>query len=81
MRKYFNALVTTWANFSRCQCCHCDSRRRRIAGRLLGKHPILLGASRMYLCSECGNKRCPKATYHKHRCTASNKPGQTGSRY
>jgi len=36
---------------------------------------------RMILCSECGNKRCPKATNHKLQCTNSNEPNQAGSIY
>ena len=36
---------------------------------------------RMILCPECGNKRCPKATYHELPCTNSNEPGQPGSIY
>jgi len=39
--------------------------------------PIL--ASRMILCPDCGNKRCPRATDHTLACTASNEPGQAGS--
>ncbi|WP_313082622.1 hypothetical protein [Pulveribacter sp.] len=35
--------------------------------------------SRMSLCPECGNKRCPRATYHDNACTGSNEPGQKGS--
>ena len=35
----------------------------------------------MVVCEECGNKRCPKATYHNNECTKSNKSGQPGSRY
>jgi hypothetical protein len=35
----------------------------------------------MYLCPECGNKRCPKATWHEMACTHSNEPGQLGSFY
>lgn len=35
--------------------------------------------SRMSLCPTCGNKRCPRATYHDHACTGSNAPGQKGS--
>ena len=35
----------------------------------------------MHLCPDCGNKRCPRATFHEHACTGSNKPGQTGSAY
>ncbi len=30
-------------------------------------------------CSECGNKRCPKASAHWQECTGSNDPGQVGS--
>ena len=33
------------------------------------------------VCPECGNKRCPKATYHKNECTDSNDVGQPGSRF
>jgi len=36
---------------------------------------------RMFLCPECGNKRCPKATDHRLKCTGSNEPGQAGSMY
>ena len=41
--------------------------------------PIL--ATRMVLCSICGNKRCPRATDHELECTGSNQPGQPGSNY
>lgn len=37
--------------------------------------------SRMYLCTICGNKRCPHATDHREICTGSNAPGQPGSYY
>ena len=37
--------------------------------------------TRIILCPECGNKRCPKATDHNNACTNSNEPGQEGSRY
>ena len=37
--------------------------------------------SHMNLCPDCGNKRCPRATDHRLACTASNAPGQLGSRY
>ena len=30
--------------------------------------------SRMSLCQECGNKRCPRAKHHDNACTASAKP-------
>jgi hypothetical protein len=35
----------------------------------------------MMTCSTCGNKRCPKASDHRHECTNSNVPGQPGSVY
>ena len=37
--------------------------------------------TRMFLCPQCGNKRCPRATDHREACTDSNDPGQEGSRY
>lgn len=33
------------------------------------------------LCKTCGNKRCPQASYHGHKCTGSNESGQGGSVY
>lgn len=35
----------------------------------------------MFVCPECGNKRCPKATNHRLDCTGSNASGQPGSMY
>ena len=40
-----------------------------------------LSASKMILCGECGNKRCPKASDHLFDCTSSNESGQSGSVY
>jgi DNA-directed RNA polymerase subunit RPC12/RpoP len=37
--------------------------------------------TRMIVCPDCGNKRCPRATHHDHACTNSNEPGQHGSIY
>lgn len=34
--------------------------------------------TRMIVCPECGNKRCPRATDHRYACTDSNAPGQPG---
>ena len=39
----------------------------------------LTGRTRMALCPQCGNKRCPRATHHDNACTGSNEPGQRGS--
>jgi hypothetical protein len=36
---------------------------------------------RFIVCSDCGNKRCPKATHHDSNCTKSNDAGQRGSVY
>jgi hypothetical protein len=36
---------------------------------------------RMFCCTNCGNKRCPHATDHRHMCTGSNVAGQAGSNY
>jgi len=35
--------------------------------------------TRMIVCAQCGNKRCPHATNHINACTNSNEPGQKGS--
>lgn len=36
---------------------------------------------RMFVCSICGNKRCPHANDERFACTGSNEPGQPGSAY
>lgn len=56
-----------------------------------GCHTCLIGvisefgfpetSTRMITCSDCGNKRCPKATDHENMCTGSNASGQVGSIY
>ena len=38
-------------------------------------------SQRMIVCPDCGNKRCPKASNHRHQCTGSNEPNQRGSIY
>lgn len=35
----------------------------------------------MIVCTNCGNKRCPKSTLCSNECTKSNDVGQDGSRY
>lgn len=35
----------------------------------------------MFVCPQCGNKRCPRATDHNLPCSNSNAPGQAGSMY
>ncbi len=61
-----------WDNIGNyCFCNTCDNEIRK-------NHPFFV---RMNLCPECGNKRCPKATFHEHDCTGSNEAGQPGSAY
>lgn len=43
--------------------------------------PGAFGAPGHGYCPECGNKRCPKATWHAQACSHSNAPGQIGSIY
>ena len=62
-----------------CQCRQCLRDRRD--GMRVGKMFFPVEMSRMILCAECGNKRCPHATDHRHECTGSNEPGQAGSAY
>ncbi len=52
---------------AKCPCYRCADPFEAVAG--------------MVLCPVCGNKRCPHATDHALTCTASNLPGQPGSRY
>ncbi len=60
---------------NQCWCYNCNKDRLDESGRL----PYV--ATRMILCPECGNKRCPHSTDHNLPCTGSNEPGQPGSRY
>lgn len=57
-----------------CGCCTCVNKR------LIEKdgHSMF---TPFIVCPECGNKRCPKATFHEYECTGSNEPGQKGSRF
>ena len=58
-----------------CYCYNCNLDRTDESGHF----PYV--QTRMILCPECGNKRCPHATDHNLACTGSNDPGQPGSRY
>jgi hypothetical protein len=49
--------------------------------RRFGGFAVTEGMSRMFLCPDCGNKRCPRATDHREPCSGSNDAGQLGSRY
>lgn len=43
--------------------------------------PVTFSDSRLVVCPECGNKRCPHANDHRNACTGRNEPGQEGSAY
>lgn len=58
-----------------CFCYNCNKDRKDESGNF----PYVL--TRMIVCPECGNKRCPHSTDHNLPCTNSNDPGQSGSRY
>lgn len=60
-------------------CLRCDGERSKAqnaAGDWFGSI-----TRRMIVCPTCGNKRCPKATWHDNNCTGSNETGQEGSDY
>ena len=60
-----------------CFCYNCNKNKTE---NIIHKSiPLVL--SRMIVCPECGNKRCPHATDHNLPCTGNNEPGQEGSRY
>ena len=65
------ALIDGPAQAKPCRCRRCLTER----------DDLLTLASTMIVCPTCGNKRCPHATDHRHACTGSNEPGQTGSWY
>ena len=62
-----------------CWTCRALTRRALIdSGRIeeaMGMMPQLI------VCPTCGNKRCPRATWHENDCTRSNSPGQIRSRF
>ena len=58
-----------------CGCHRClGERDERVDG-------LPAAATRMILCPDCGNKRCPKASDHRLACSGSNATGQAGSVY
>jgi len=63
------------AKDERVECwCHKCNKNELVNG-------IPFAMTRMILCPNCGNKRCPKASDHTLQCTNSNKPNQDGSVY
>jgi hypothetical protein len=61
--------------------CGCYTCLSQIDGPKIGTLQLPITASVMVVCDMCGNKRCPRATHHDNKCTASNDPEQPGSRY
>ena len=65
---------------NRCECHKCIADNN-LAVTIFDGIEMALSASKMILCPECGNKRCPKASDHRLACTGSNEAGQEGSVY
>lgn len=61
-----------------CGCWVCVTKR---AEKIEDFTQRLVYRSRFIVCPDCGNKRCPKATWHENACTGSNDAEQPGSRY
>jgi hypothetical protein len=59
-----------------CWCHACDDAFPRFDdfGPIHGQWRIL----RFVVCPTCGNKRCPRAAWHRYKCTDSNDVGQSG---
>lgn len=64
---------------SECECHRCI-REKGLTVEFLGRH-VPISVTKMILCPNCGNKRCPKASDHNLQCTDSNDSGQPGSIY
>jgi len=60
-------------------CQKCDTKRLAALVKKTGDWTDGFGG--MIVCATCGNKRCPKATFHGNDCTGSNAPNQPGSSY
>lgn len=66
--------------FNNCGCFRCTSQRvKDVPGDTIMGQPVEL--MRIFVCEQCGNKRCPHAADHHNLCTSSNAPGQIGSMY
>ena len=78
--RMLGALVL-WRKGRSCGCAGCDTRVRNALAEMGGGTMARMAEMRMILCPECGNKRCPRATFHENTCTNSNDPGQLGSVY
>ncbi len=74
-REAITSLRQTISDLEKAKCwCHSCNRDVLVNG-------IPFSLSRMILCPDCGNKRCPKANNHTFACTNSNEPNQVGSAY
>ena len=71
----------------KCECHRCTRERfergeyQRCENESHAEYIFRLPPTKMILCPECGNKRCPHASDHRLACTGSNEPGQPGSVY
>ncbi len=82
-----------WKTWKDCEACNgefiplytapqgdgCGNCHACLVGVIENHMPVT--SQRMIVCSDCGNKRCPKASNHRHKCTGSNEVGQYGSIY
>ena len=67
---------------TQCECHQCIEDNNLTAGTcddFFDKLP--LSSSKMIVCPDCRNKRCPRASDHRLECTESNEQGQEGSVY
>ena len=62
-------------------CRNCHMCLRGVKVEFWNGVSLPVAATRMIVCPDCGNKRCPKASAHRLACTGSNEPGQPGSIY
>jgi hypothetical protein len=61
---------------TQCECHRCIREKD-----LRNEFGFPVSGSKMITCPKCGNKRCPRASDHRLKCTESNEPGQHGSIY
>lgn len=75
--------VTDWAPVEEpCGCRVCvNNYANALEAQGRGLEALTARTGSFIMCPDCGNKRCPKATFHGHECTKSNAPGQQGSLY
>lgn len=64
-----------------CACYACVAAEVAASPQLDEALGIDMRMARMFICPQCGNKRCPRAASHENACSDSNLPGQAGSLY